>query len=119
VAGPVTAEPAQRRPQQSPTPELAIGPPPAALLRERLVIVVGGDGDAVERFALRLAAREWRQWRAELAPLGLTAEAFRSIVVDYRQEVWLWGSGDRSWEQMMEGLRGRVLRRVVQAAGEA
>ncbi|HVB04998.1 MAG TPA: hypothetical protein VNF07_01965 [Acidimicrobiales bacterium] len=108
----MTVEQARRRPRQSTTPDLSISPAPAALSAELQQLLAEGHVDAVERFARRLAERQWRQWRAELAPLGLTAAAFRAIVLAYRQEVWLWGRGDRSWEQMMEGLRGRVLRRA-------
>jgi hypothetical protein len=42
----------------------------------------------------------------------MSASDFRDTVLEHRREIWLWGMGDRSWQQVAEGLRGRVLRRL-------
>lgn len=54
----------------------------------------------------------WERWRATLEPAGMEREAFMDIVTGYTREVWLWILGDRSWEQMLSGLAGRVSRRL-------
>jgi hypothetical protein len=54
----------------------------------------------------------WNRWRAALEPAGLSRERFIQIITDYRREVWLWLSGERTWEQSISGLAGRVGRRL-------
>ena len=54
----------------------------------------------------------WERWRATLEPAGTERETFMDIVAGYRREVWLWILGDRTWEQMLSGLAGRVSRRL-------
>ncbi len=114
MAGLVT--PARRAQRRITLPELRIGPEPAPLRRELAAAAVAGGRDVPAVIAQRLAARQWRHWRAELAPRGVSAGVFRAAVLADRREVWLWAVGDRSWGQMMEGLRGRLLRRFGGAA---
>jgi hypothetical protein len=54
----------------------------------------------------------WGEWRPTLEPLGMDRETFIDLVVGYRREVWLWLMGERRWEQFVEGLGGRVARRL-------
>lgn len=110
---------AGRTPTNAPspsTPSLPIGSEPVALRRELRALLGEQSGASSEEIAHRLAQRQWRHWRVELAPRGVQLAAFRALVGSYRREVWLWALGDRSWEQMMEGLRGRCLRRFGGAA---
>jgi hypothetical protein len=66
--------------------------------------VVGGGDDGV-------AGWLWARW-STLAAHGMGEEAFSTVVVDYRRELWLWLTGDRLWEQCCSGLIGRIGRRV-------
>jgi len=54
----------------------------------------------------------WERWRPALEPAGMDRERFVDVIVAYRREVWLWLVGERTWEQMIIGLAGRVGRRV-------
>lgn len=54
----------------------------------------------------------WSRWRPALEPLGCTREDFVEIVVSTRRELWLWLLGERTWDQYVIGLAGRVVRRV-------
>jgi len=54
----------------------------------------------------------WQQWRPSLEPLGVDREAFLDVVVGYGRELWLWIAGERPWAQVVEGLAGRVGRRL-------
>ena len=45
-------------------------------------------------------------------PAGLDRESFVEIVTAYRRELWFWLIGDRPWGHFVEGLAGRVGRRV-------
>lgn len=57
----------------------------------------------------------WELWRPALEPAGMDREAFIDVVVDYGREVWLWLMGERTWDQMVDGLAGRVARRLPAA----
>jgi hypothetical protein len=39
-------------------------------------------------------------------------EAFIDVVVGYGRELWLWLMGERQWGQFLDGLAGRVTRRL-------
>ncbi len=39
-------------------------------------------------------------------------EAFVDVIISYRREVWLWLMGERTWDQCVSGLAGRVARRL-------
>ena len=75
-------------------------------------MVAANDPDGAAAVARQLAEWQWRHWRGELATKEMTAEAFRAVALGYQREIWLWARGDRSFEQMIDGLRGRVLRRL-------
>src|ERR1700683_3784560 len=57
----------------------------------------------------------WEGWRSSLEPAGLDREAFVDVIESYGREIWLWIIGERRWEQCMEGLVGRVARRLPTA----
>ena len=54
----------------------------------------------------------WQRWRAALEPAGFPRESFIDVVIGYRREIWLWLAGERTWEQCVSGLAGRVGRRL-------
>ncbi|HLI74035.1 MAG TPA: hypothetical protein VKU86_09170 [Acidimicrobiales bacterium] len=84
-------------------------------MRERLRdTLLAGPKTPDDRFAddMCLAVWLWGQWRPTLEPLGMHREAFVDVIVGYRREVWLWLQGERGWEQMLDGLGGRVARRL-------
>jgi hypothetical protein len=59
----------------------------------------------------------WSQWGAGLRRAGAERALLASVVRGYRLELWLWVVGERRWEQVLDGLAGRVARRVAQAKG--
>jgi hypothetical protein len=75
----------------------------AVLAGADLVDVVTGDDGIADWL--------WRRWRA-LERAGLDREAFVSLVVGYRRELWLWLGGERPWAQCCAGLIGRIERRL-------
>ena len=54
----------------------------------------------------------WERWRPALEPAGMDREAFVGVVEGYGRELWLWLMGERRWEQFLEGLTGRIRRRL-------
>ncbi len=65
----------------------------------------------------------WDRWGPTLAARGLDRDRFLAIVAGYGNELRLWVMGERPWQHCVEGLAGRVLRRlgadpVVVAADE-
>ena len=54
----------------------------------------------------------WERWRPALEPVGLDREAFVDVIISYRRELWFWLIGERTWEQCIAGLAGRVARRL-------
>ena len=57
----------------------------------------------------------WEQWESVLEAGGLGRPDFDIVVRGYRRELWFWLLGDRSWRQVVEGLSGRMLRRLPSA----
>jgi hypothetical protein len=54
----------------------------------------------------------WDRWRCSLEPAGCDRESFVDLAIAYGREIWLWIIGERRWEQCVEGLAGRVERRL-------
>jgi hypothetical protein len=54
----------------------------------------------------------WERWRPALEPAGMDREAFVDVVVGYGRELWLWLMGERQWDPFVDGLAGRVNRRL-------
>jgi hypothetical protein len=93
-------------------------PPEPQELREQLRDAALDDekskGSAFEGcFGLWL----WERWRPALEPAGLPREDFVETVAGYRREIWYWLLGDRSWDQLVTGLSGRVSRRALSGGG--
>lgn len=79
-------------------------------LRETLLAGRDWRDDMSDRASL--GALLWERWRSALEPEGLERETFLDIAEGYGREIWLWIIGDRLWEQCIEGLAGRVSRRL-------
>ena len=87
--------------------------PEPADLRRRLVDLFGEQPSAARPEAVRLVAqRLWRKWRPDLEPHGGSAAAVRAACASGEREIWLWVVGDRAWSHVVDGLAGRVLRRI-------
>lgn len=54
----------------------------------------------------------WPQWAGPLETAGASRELVASVVAGYRQELWLWLMGERTWEHTLTGLAGRIRRRT-------
>lgn len=65
-------------------------------------VVAGDDG---------VAAWLWARW-SFLAEAGMDRQTFTTVVTAYRRELWLWLTGDRTWDQACAGLIGRIGRRL-------
>jgi hypothetical protein len=92
---------------------LAPVPEPVELGAEvRGALLDGADWD--ERFGadLGVGAPLWAVWGPTLEAAGLGHDQFCAVLSAYRREVWFWLLGDRQWEQMADGLAGRLLRRL-------
>ncbi|HUZ19857.1 MAG TPA: hypothetical protein VMU75_04705 [Acidimicrobiales bacterium] len=94
------------------SPSLRLPREPERLRRE-LRELAGEDPAAAKAvITKRLTERLWRAWRPELAPRGGSSRALRNVIAADGVETWLWVLGDRRWDQLVEGLAGRVARRV-------
>lgn len=66
----------------------------------------------------RLGEGEWivdllvEEWGESLRRAGVARPLLARIVGDYRLELWLWVVGERRWEQVLDGLAGRLSRRI-------
>jgi len=71
----------------------------------------GGSGTA-QGFEVTFGAWLWERWKDRLEPAGFDSALILEVVTGYRREVWFWLLGDRRWDQLVEGLAGRVTRRA-------
>ncbi len=67
-------------------------------------------GDTPPDLVLEIAGMAWAHWGAHLP--GVDATWVAAVVGGYRRELWLWLVGERTWEQALAGLAGRVRRRL-------
>ncbi|MFZ0667684.1 MAG: hypothetical protein WAM97_18200 [Acidimicrobiales bacterium] len=83
-------------------------------LREwmRQTILAGGDPREDVEEGISLGMVLWERWRSSLEPSGVDRESFFDMVESYGREIWLWIIGERRWEQCIEGLAGRISRRL-------
>jgi hypothetical protein len=70
------------------------------------------EGFALMETGEWIAGPLWESWRATLEPRGLAWPQFVQIVTGYGNELRLWVVGERTWEHCVEGLAGRVVRRL-------
>lgn len=88
-------------------------PPEPTALREsmRAKVVSGGDARSGPDGSGLLAIL-WEGWMTSLEPAGVDRESFVEILEAYGREIWLWIAGERTWAQCLEGLAGRISRRL-------
>ncbi len=67
-------------------------------------------GDTPPDLVAEIAAMAWAHWDAHLP--GVDAAWVATVVGGYRRELWLWLVGERTWEQALTGLAGRIRRRL-------
>jgi hypothetical protein len=102
----------------APAPGGALEVPPEPVeLRDSIRRAVLDGADWQERFGAGLGVGEllWERWGPVLARAGTERGAFEAAVRAYRRELWFWVLGERRWEQAVEGLAGRLLRRTAGA----
>ena len=99
--------------ESSTSPTLA-APEEPSQVRTTLRTTLLGGADWRSEFGddLAVGAVFWSSWEAELRAGGLDRTTFDEIVRGYQREIWFWVLGDRIWEQVAEGLAGRVIRRL-------
>ena len=99
---------------ESSTSPTLVAPEEPAELRATLRKTLLGGADWRSEFGddLAVGAVFWSAWEPELQARGLDRPTFDEIVRGYQREIWFWVLGDRIWEQVAEGLAGRVIRRL-------
>ena len=65
-----------------------------------------------------LADLLWEEWGVELESAGMDRERFHEVARGYSGEIWLWAMGERPWDHCIQGLAGRVLRRLPRRCQE-
>ena len=100
-------------------PELPLPAEPVALRAETRALVERSpaDGAALISRGEWIAEPLWHGWGAVLEGAGMRKAQLVQITADYRRELWLWVMGERTWAQCVDGLRGRVLRRLPGGPG--
>ena len=81
-------------------------------LRERLGALAREGPENAREVVRRMVSALWRRWGEELMAADVRRAQLSRTANGYEREIWLWALGDRPWSQMLEGLRGRILRRV-------
>lgn len=108
------ADPAVNQPQSvSSDAGLDVPPEPVALRHAmHQAVLAGHDWDVAFGGGLAVGAVLWDHWEGDLVGAGMDRAGFDTIVVGYRRELWFWFQGERTWRQAVEGLAGRVHRRL-------
>ena len=110
----MTADPGVTEPPSvwSDTP-LEVPPEPLELrLAMHEAVVAGAHWDDAFGGGVAVGALLWDRWGSALEAAGLERAAFDEIVLGYRRELWFWFLGERTWLQAVEGLAGRLSRRL-------
>ena len=97
-------------------PQLALPSEPSELRTRIRQQVLGGSGwlqSAGDDHGL--GTWVWQHWGPILEPLGTGRTEFDAVVAGYRRELWFWVLGERTWEQAVGGLAGRMRRRLPSA----
>lgn len=92
---------------------------PLALLAEAQEFLHRAPADGLDRIddGEWITDTLWPVWREPLRQAGIEREQFRQFVIGYRNEVRLWIMGERPWTHCVEGLIGRVERRMKTESG--
>lgn len=67
---------------------------------------------AGSHIARSLEAELWPAWRPVLEALGASPRDLGRVIEGSARETWLWVMGERTWAHTVEGLAGRVARRL-------
>jgi len=79
----------------------------------RDAVLAGGElREALGEREESIGAWIWERWGPVLEPAGMSRASFLDVVAGYRREAWFWLLGDRGWAPLLEGLGGRVARRL-------
>lgn len=100
---------------ENPGAEALVPPPEPTELRRllRQTLLDGPEGWHTDEEKRRpLCDWLWAQWATELTARGVQRRQLGDIVAGYRQELWLWLMGERTWAHTAEGLIGRIRRRA-------
>ncbi|HET9731194.1 MAG TPA: hypothetical protein VFP54_00840 [Acidimicrobiales bacterium] len=95
--------------------DIAQAPPEPSELKHRLhrsVLDRPQEWHADDENRRPLSDWLWAQWNRELTAGGVDRRTLEDIVGGYRQELWLWLMGERTWAHTVEGLIGRIQRRA-------
>lgn len=68
------------------------------------------DGEPVPDLLGAVTDLAWSAWAEGLA--GVDRAWLAAIVAGHRRELWLWLAGERTWDQALTSLAGRVHRRL-------
>jgi hypothetical protein len=98
----------------APGPSLPLPEEPVELRRRTRALIEEDParGAAVVDAGAWIADPLWDRWGPALEPAGMDRDRFDAIVSAYRQELWLWVMGERTWAHFAAGLLGRVQRRL-------
>lgn len=110
----MTADPGVTElPSVSSDPTFQVPPEPLELrLAIYEAVVAGQQWDDAFGGGAAVGAALWDRWGSALEAAGLQRAAFDEIVLGYQRELWFWFLGERTWLQAVEGLVGRVSRRL-------
>jgi len=113
----VTAETVGSELPSHPADPALVVPPEPVELRDAMheAVVAGEDWDGAFGGGLAVGALLWDRWGSALETTGLDRSEFDAIVGGYQRELWFWFVGERTWRQAVEGLAGRVQRRLPTA----
>jgi len=101
------------RSEREATPDLHVPREPSTLRGTLHRAAVEDPDGASVLIGKELSLWLWRSWCDALRARGVTRSEVRAVLVDDRREAWLWVMGERTWAQLIDGLIGRVNRRLV------
>jgi sulfate adenylyltransferase subunit 2 len=97
-------------------------PPEPVDLRRRVAAELaehGGDSTSFLQEGEAVVSYLFKEWEPRLSAVGIGYESYQDIVAEYCREMWLWTQGERTWDQSVSGLAGRLARRADKDAAEA
>lgn len=91
----------------------ASAPPEPESLRAELRALAGDDPSAASPAIVgALCSELWPAWRVPLVPFAVSSDDLGHVLAADGREAWLWVMGERNWAHTVEGLAGRVARRL-------
>ncbi len=80
------------------------------------IVQSGADSSSIIDLTIELQEFLWKGWEPTLTYWGIGWGSFLDIVSGYRRELWLWCMRERTWQQCISGLAGRLARRTLDEA---